>query len=151
MSRQRRGKAVAGYTEQRNAAPSRRSGHGPFEKRRGAAVCVAGVVAVMRRPPNLAAVEAAARRLPSARRRIELTFQVQGAEPVLSYTRPAMGEKRYAYHEGKAYCGKEHQPGRWHGWPVGWVEVPEKLRTQWVKGGKVKRQDIERYWDGGNA
>lgn len=60
----------------------------------------------------------------------------------------AVDEKRYACHQGKAYCGKEHLPGRWHGWPVGWVEVPEKLRAQWLKDGKVKRQDIQRYWDG---
>lgn len=59
-----------------------------------------------------------------------------------------VGEKRYATYDGRAFCASEHQPGHWHGWLVGWVEVPEKLRRQWVEAGKVKRREILRYWDG---
>ena len=57
------------------------------------------------------------------------------------------GYKRYALHAGKAYCAQEHRPGLWHGYPVGWVEVPERLRRKWRAEGKVSRHDIRRYWD----
>ena len=36
------------------------------------------------------------------------------------------GAKRYAVHEGKAYCAQEDGRGAWHGYPVGWVDVPER-------------------------
>jgi hypothetical protein len=58
------------------------------------------------------------------------------------------GQTRYACREGKAYAAHEHQPGRWHGHPVGWVEVPHDIRLSWVKSGKVRRQDIKRNWGG---
>ena len=56
------------------------------------------------------------------------------------------GSKRYAVHQGKAYCAQEHREG-WHGYPVGWVEVPERLRRMWQASGEVSKRDIRRYWD----
>lgn len=38
--------------------------------------------------------------------------------------------KRYAVHDGKPYCAQEHRSGRWHGYPIGWREVPAKLKNQ---------------------
>lgn len=58
------------------------------------------------------------------------------------------GRMRYAVHKGKAYCAKEHAKGRWHGHPVGWVEVPANLRWQWVKEKRVKKTQLDRYWEG---
>ena len=55
--------------------------------------------------------------------------------------------QRYAVHEGKAYCAKEHSPGEWHGHPVGWKEVPASLWLQWQQEDRLKRSDIARYWN----
>ena len=58
------------------------------------------------------------------------------------------GEKRYAVHEGRPYCGQSDGAGGWHGYPVGWKEVPSKLRTRWQNEQRVRKRDIDRYWDG---
>jgi hypothetical protein len=55
---------------------------------------------------------------------------------------------RYAFHDGKAYCAKEHSPGRWHGHPVGWKEVPSKLRTTWTKEDRISKRQVNKYWKG---
>jgi hypothetical protein len=57
-----------------------------------------------------------------------------------------VGDKRYAVHDGKAYCGQEAE-NVWHGYPVGWVEVPPKLILQWRKEGKLAKRDVKRYWE----
>jgi hypothetical protein len=56
------------------------------------------------------------------------------------------GEQRYAVHEGRAYCASQHEAGKWHGWPVGWVEVPEPIRNAWKKARRVKRSEIKKFW-----
>jgi hypothetical protein len=53
------------------------------------------------------------------------------------------GRKRYAVLEGKAFCAQEHEPGRWHGYPIGWEEVPHSLRKTWLEEGKVTRRDMK--------
>jgi hypothetical protein len=57
-----------------------------------------------------------------------------------------VGETRYAVHDGRAYCAREHETGVWHGHPTGWEKVPAKLRRQWVKEHRVKKRDIDKYW-----
>lgn len=52
--------------------------------------------------------------------------------------------KRYATDGGRAYCAHEHQPGRWHGFPVDWDEVPPRVKADWVGAGKVERRTIRR-------
>ena len=56
------------------------------------------------------------------------------------------GSKRYAVREGRAYCAQEHRSGSWHGYPVGWVEVPMGLRLRWVREARARKRDIRRYW-----
>jgi hypothetical protein len=56
-------------------------------------------------------------------------------------------ERRFAVHDGRAYRGHEHEPGLWHGFPVGWKEVPPQLRIKWVNEHRVSRADVKRYWD----
>ena len=56
-------------------------------------------------------------------------------------------ENRYAFYDGKAYCAQEHGPDRWHGYPIGWKEVPPALVQQWTKAGLIKRRDIQQYWE----
>jgi hypothetical protein len=59
-----------------------------------------------------------------------------------------IGDKRYAVFEGKAFCAQEHSPDRWHGYPVGWAEVPAKLALQWQKDGLVSKRDRKKYKEG---
>ena len=66
---------------------------------------------------------------------------------VLLQDSEAVGAKRYALHEGRAYCAQEHRPGLWHGYPVGWVAVPIELRQKWKGEHLVRKSDIRRNWD----
>jgi len=55
--------------------------------------------------------------------------------------------KRYAIHQGKAYCAQEHEPNRWHGYPVGWLEVPSKLTLQWIREQRLSKRERKKYWE----
>jgi len=60
------------------------------------------------------------------------------------------GNQRYATDGTDAYCAQRHDPGNvpgteaWHGYPIGWDEVPPSLVTQWVAEEKVQRRTIRR-------
>jgi len=58
------------------------------------------------------------------------------------------GDKRYATDGERVFCAQEHGSDLWHGYPVGWREIPESLRRQWLSEGKVKRASIRKHWDG---
>jgi len=69
--------------------------------------------------------------------------------PVLlaqSQVDPRQPGKRYATDGHRAYCGQEHRPGRWHGYPVQWKEVPPAVRTGLVTKHHVSKRDIREYW-----
>ena len=68
------------------------------------------------------------------------------ARELLLNSEPAHG-RRYALHEGRAYCARHHGSGLWHGYPVGWVEVPENLRRKWLAAGRLKRRDVKAFWN----
>ena len=55
--------------------------------------------------------------------------------------------KRYAVYNGKAYCAQEDRPGIWHGYPIGWKEVPPPLRDRWRRQKRIRNRDIKRNWD----
>mgnify|MGYP001573316294 CR=1 FL=1 len=57
------------------------------------------------------------------------------------------GDKRFATDGARAFEAQEHTPGCWHGYPVGWKEVPETIRRRWVDEGCVKKQAIKRHWE----
>jgi len=57
------------------------------------------------------------------------------------------GDKRFAVFDGKAYCAQEHSPGCWHGYPVGWVEVPPRVRTVWRRQGKITKRSLKQNWE----
>jgi hypothetical protein len=56
-------------------------------------------------------------------------------------------EQRYAIYEGKAFCAQEHLPRRWHGYPVGWKEVPAKLVRRLIEEGRLTKRDRKKYWE----
>lgn len=58
------------------------------------------------------------------------------------------GNQRFAVDQGRAFAGRQHAPGRWHGYPVGWKEVPAKVVQQFLESELVTRQDVKRYWHG---
>ena len=53
---------------------------------------------------------------------------------------------RFAVRDGMAFKGHEHAPGKWHGHPVGWNEVPQKLVNCWLKERRVTRREVRRLW-----
>lgn len=59
----------------------------------------------------------------------------------------ADGDVRYAVHEGRAYSARQHGPDVWHGYPVGWIGVPERIRRKWLDEQRVRRRDIRTHWD----
>ncbi len=67
------------------------------------------------------------------------------AQDILRTSEP-VGKARFAVRDGVAFKGHEHAPGRWHGHPVGWNEVPQKIVNQWLKKKRVSRREIRRLW-----
>ncbi len=53
--------------------------------------------------------------------------------------------RRYAVYEGMAYCAQE-SGGKWHGYPVGWREVPQKLALRLRREGLVSKRQLDRFW-----
>lgn len=55
------------------------------------------------------------------------------------------GDKRYACHEGRAYCAQRTRPSRdtWHGYPVSWKEVPPAIVREWLKAGLISRRHLD--------
>lgn len=52
--------------------------------------------------------------------------------PLLLSQSDLLGTKRYATDGESAYCAQQHAPGRWHGYPIPWDEVPPRLaRSGW--------------------
>lgn len=56
------------------------------------------------------------------------------------------GRHRYAVKDGRAFAGQQDGTGAWHGYPVGWVEVPAPIRQRFHEMGVVDRRAIHRYW-----
>jgi hypothetical protein len=63
-----------------------------------------------------------------------------------SHVDPKHPGKRYATDGHRAYCGQEHHPGRWHGYPVQWREVPPRIRSGLVADNQVSKRDMKEYW-----
>jgi mono/diheme cytochrome c family protein len=57
------------------------------------------------------------------------------------------GQKRYACHEGRAYCAQCHGQDRWHGYPVDWWEVPPSVRSDWLARGFLTKRQMRRGED----
>lgn len=57
------------------------------------------------------------------------------------------GSKRYAIRDGRAYCAQQHGDDIWHGYPVGWKEVPPTVWLGWKAQGLLSNSDRSRYWD----
>jgi hypothetical protein len=75
-------------------------------------------------------------------------FRQEQAQQLLNAS-VLVGQKRYAVQEGRPYCAQDDGIGGWHGYPVGWKEVPATLRITWEKREhRVRKRDIDRYWEG---
>ncbi len=59
------------------------------------------------------------------------------------------GKKRYSVDQGRAFCAQQHDAAknRWHGYPIGWRDVPASVRQQLLKSGAVRPRDMKRYWE----
>lgn len=58
-----------------------------------------------------------------------------------------VGDKRFAVFNGRAYCAQQHRPGIWHGYPVGWIEVPPRLQRHWKQSGSLTKRQLKQYWE----
>jgi len=58
------------------------------------------------------------------------------------------GKRRYAVDNGRAFCAQQHDAvkNRWHGYPVGWREVPAGVRKQFMASGAVAARDLRQHW-----
>jgi hypothetical protein len=54
--------------------------------------------------------------------------------------------KRYAVHDGRGYCAVKTDDETYHGWPVGFLEVPPQIWQQWITEGQIYRSDVQRNW-----
>ena len=59
------------------------------------------------------------------------------------------GRKRYGADKGRAFCAQQHDVAkdRWHGYPIGWRDVPAAVRHQLMKAEVVTARDIKRFWE----
>ena len=73
--------------------------------------------------------------------------EVRGIAAQLLAGSELVDAKRYAVFAGRAYCAQESRLGVWHGYPVGWKEVPPRLRLWWRRQGRVRNRDIKQNWD----
>ncbi len=53
--------------------------------------------------------------------------------------------KRYATWRGQAFAGQGHDD-TWHGYPVGWREVPQAIRNRWRRQRLIDRANIKKHW-----
>jgi hypothetical protein len=78
----------------------------------------------------------------------EKELTLEDAQRLLDESVPdPSGKKRYAVRNERAYAGAEARPGDWHGWPVGWVEVPPLVRIGFERAGKLSNRARRRFWD----
>lgn len=57
-----------------------------------------------------------------------------------------VGKARYAIREGQPFCAREHDQGRWHGYPVVFREVPHDVRAQRLRQNAVKKSQLRKNW-----
>jgi hypothetical protein len=66
--------------------------------------------------------------------------------PSLLLASRLVGTKRYATDGMNAYCAQQHRAEQnlWHGYPVGWDEVPPIVVGEWVASGTLDRRVVRR-------
>ena len=69
------------------------------------------------------------------------------AQDLLRESAVSSAGSRFATRDGQPFAGQEHQPGYWHGYPISWSEVPEKIRRNWIEDGMVTRKQIRDSWE----
>ncbi|HXP62677.1 MAG TPA: hypothetical protein VN829_19410 [Dongiaceae bacterium] len=60
-----------------------------------------------------------------------------------------VGRRRYGADKGRAFCAQQHDAAkdRWHGYPVGWRDVPVAVRQQLIEAAALTPRDIKRFWE----
>lgn len=84
---------------------------------------------------------------PGEKGRCALAWSHQKAAELLATSTEMSPGERYATSGGVAFSGKEHRPGVWHGYPIGWVEVPPKLIKLWQSEQRVSKRQIRDNWE----
>lgn len=53
---------------------------------------------------------------------------------------------RFATARGIAFEAKSTADGTWHGYPISWENVPDRIRRQWIDERRVTRREIKRFY-----
>jgi len=69
------------------------------------------------------------------------------AQKLLLTSIEVAGKGRFGTDGATAFQAQRHAADAWHGYPVGWKEVPEPVRSRWISEGVVRRRDVKRRWD----
>jgi hypothetical protein len=61
-----------------------------------------------------------------------------------------VNSKRYCTDGSRAFCAHCHDisQNEWHGFPVGWHEVPPAVRHRWLQDGTIKAKVLRRRAEG---
>jgi hypothetical protein len=60
----------------------------------------------------------------------------------LSYLARSKRRRRWATHDGHAYCAMDDNAGAWHGYPVPITDVPVPVWRDWLRTGKIRTRDL---------
>jgi len=60
-----------------------------------------------------------------------------------SYRLHAKPRRRWATHDGLAYCAMDDNAGGWHGYPVAMTQVPAPIWRHWLSCGKISTRDLK--------
>ncbi|MBF0164689.1 MAG: hypothetical protein HQM01_09365 [Magnetococcales bacterium] len=70
------------------------------------------------------------------------------AESMLSASIPhpqSNKKARFATSNGMAFAAYPDSQGGWHGFPIGWNEVPDTIRNIWLREKRVSRNEIRKF------
>ena len=80
-------------------------------------------------------------------------ISLETAEALLRESVPdpnPQSSKRYGTHNGQAFCamrtGSDAGNDVYHGYPVGFGEVPPTVWRAWISDGRLQRADVTRNW-----
>ncbi len=57
------------------------------------------------------------------------------------------GSARYAADDGRGFCARDDHAGHWHGYPVGWQQVPHQVVKELLARNAMTARDVKKHWE----